>query len=56
MQGASLGGPNRRVKGWVGNDIKSAVPKGCQGGRGGEDIEYAKFRLKYIFTLYLSIS
>ena len=54
MQGASLGGPNRRAKGWVGNDIKPAVPIGRQGGV--ETLNLGKYKLKYIFTFYLSIS
>ena len=54
MQAASSGGPNRRAKGWVRNDIKPAVPIGPQGRV--ETMNMGKYKLKYIFTLYLSIS
>ena len=54
MQAASLWGPNRRAKGWVRNDIKPAVPIGRQGGV--ETMNMGKYKLKYIFTFYLSIS
>ena len=32
MKGASLGGPSRWARRWIGNDIKPSVPIGRQGG------------------------